>query len=158
MNEFDWEQEFPYTREQMFDLAADVESYEEFLPGWHGAGIYKREDDLYCVEQEIGYGMVSKRFTSNAILKRPERIEIWSTDKPFRQLNIEWIFKSANKTGCFVQFYIGFELRSKGLEKLLNRFFNEILQHVAGAVEQRSDQLYASSETSFRFYEQLEIE
>ena len=74
MNEFNWEQEFPYTREQMFDLAADVESYEEFLPGWHGARIYKREGDLYYVEQEIGYGLVRKRFTSKAILKRPERI------------------------------------------------------------------------------------
>ena len=158
MNEFNWEQEFPYTREQMFDLAADVESYEEFLPGWHGARIYKREGDLYYVEQEIGYGLVRKRFTSKAILKRPERIEIWTTDKPFRQLNIEWIFKPANKTGCFVQFYIGSEIRSKGLEKLLSRFFYETLQHTVEAVEQRADQFYASSETSIRFQEQFEIE
>ena len=148
MKEFDWERESPYTLEQMFDLAADVERYEEFLPGWHGARIYKRKDDLHYVEQELGYGPVRKCFTSKAILKRPDRIEIWTTAKPFRQLNIEWNIIPAVNTGCSVRFHTRFELRSRCLEKFLSGFFNEKFQHMVSAVEQRADQLYAFSEPS----------
>ena len=40
---------FPYTAEQMFDLAADIERYPEFLPHWPRATIRLREQDVLHV-------------------------------------------------------------------------------------------------------------
>ena len=44
----------PYSCEQLFDLAADVESYQEYLPGWVSARTLERTGNRLRVEQQLG--------------------------------------------------------------------------------------------------------
>ena len=44
----------PFTREQMFDLVADVESYHEFLPVWLTARVVERKGNELIVDQVSG--------------------------------------------------------------------------------------------------------
>jgi coenzyme Q-binding protein COQ10 len=133
----------PYTPEQMFDLVADVERYEEFLPGWHYARIVKRDADVVYVDQEVGRSGFHTQFRAQAVFKRPERIHITATEAPFRQLTIHWAFEEATEFGCFIDFNVGFELRPALLKRLMGRICSDLMQRVIPAFERRAHLLYA---------------
>jgi coenzyme Q-binding protein COQ10 len=78
----------PFTCEQVFDVAADIERYPAFLPWWISASISRREANTCYVEQVLGRGPVRVRFASKAVLQRPERLDITSSDASFRQFNL----------------------------------------------------------------------
>ena len=89
--------ELPFSPEQMFDLVSDVESYGDFLPGWHDATIIDRDGDVVFVDQEVGMGRFHTSFVTQAIFTRPGLIEISSSDGPFLYLAVRWTFERANK-------------------------------------------------------------
>ena len=66
----------PFTCEQIFDLAADIERYPEFLPGWISARILSRAVDQLEVEQVLGIGPARVQFRSRAVLHRPKQIAV----------------------------------------------------------------------------------
>ena len=68
----------PYSPEQPFDLAADVERYPEFLHWWITARVRKREAEVYCTHQVLGIGPIRIEFESRTVLRRPERIDVTS--------------------------------------------------------------------------------
>lgn len=138
--------EFPYTPDQMFDLIADVEGYGDFVPGWLNARILERDGEVVYVEQEVGLGMFHTSFVSQAIFIRPESIEITSTDGPFVYLAIRWSFETSNKSGCIIHFHAGFELRSRFVEKAMERLFSDAMQRCVSAFEQKAHELYAKSD------------
>ena len=59
----------PYTREQLFDLVADVERYPEFLPWCMGARIRERSESLLVADLIIGFKFIRERFTSRVVLE-----------------------------------------------------------------------------------------
>jgi len=63
----------PFSCEQLFDLAADVERYPQFLTAWKSVRIVKREANVLDVEQILGVGPVRLSFGSKTVLQRPER-------------------------------------------------------------------------------------
>src|ERR1700722_17704314 len=78
----------PFTCEQAFDVAADIEHYPEFLKGWISARIQSRESNICCVDQVVGMGPLRLQFMSRAILHPPARIEVTSTQAPFRLFSL----------------------------------------------------------------------
>jgi ribosome-associated toxin RatA of RatAB toxin-antitoxin module len=90
----------PFSCEQVFDLAADVERYPEFLPGWISARILQRESNRLYVEQVLGIGPVRLRFDSRTVLYRPERIEVTSSQPPFRYYSLTWLFVPGPAASC----------------------------------------------------------
>ena len=79
----------PYQPEQLFDIAADVERYPDFLPWWQSARITQRSGDVYHTDQEVGFGPFSQRFTTKTILRRPLEIEVTAIDGPFEDLRAD---------------------------------------------------------------------
>lgn len=134
--------ELPFSPAQMFDLVSDVESYGEFLPGWHDAKIIERDGNVVFVAQEVGMGRFHANFITQAIFTRPKHIEISSTDGPFLYLAVRWTFERANESGCLAHFYAGFELRSRFLERVVGPFFSDIMRRGVQAFEQRAYKLY----------------
>jgi coenzyme Q-binding protein COQ10 len=131
----------PYTREQLFDLVADIERYPEFLPWCVGARIRERNGNEIVGDLLIGYKMVRERFTSRVVLDRPGRIDVSYSEGPFKYLNNHWLFVP-EPGGCLIDFYVDFEFRSKMLQKLMGMFFNEAVRRMVGAFETRAHQLY----------------
>ncbi|MHB1828993.1 MAG: SRPBCC family protein, partial [Steroidobacteraceae bacterium] len=68
----------PDERSALFDVAADVEGYPLFLPGWIDARIVRRAGEQCEAVQTIGLGPMRLRFRTQALLRRPERIDITS--------------------------------------------------------------------------------
>lgn len=140
--------ELPYSPEQMFDLVADVESYGLFLPGWVDASIVERDGDVLFVEQEVGMGAFHTSFITQATFSRPERIELYSTDGPFVYFAVLWNFNRADPSSCLTHFYVGFELRSRFLERVVGHLFSDIMRRSVQAFEHRAHELYTHPATS----------
>ena len=102
--------ELSFEPEQLFDLAANVERYPEFLPGWVAARVRKREANVYYTDQIVGFGMVRERFASMTVLQRPERIDVTSTDRLFRDFRLTWHFDPLPVSGCRVALSVELEL------------------------------------------------
>ena len=132
----------PYTREQLFDLVADIERYPEFLPWCVGARVRERNGDEILGDLLIGYKMVRERFTSRVVLRRPDRIDVSYSEGPFKYLTNHWLFVPQPDGGCLIDFYVDFEFRSKMLQKIMEMFFNEAVRRMVSAFEARAHQLY----------------
>ena len=132
----------PYTPDQLFDLVADVKKYPEFLPWCVGARIRSKEERLVIADLMIGYKLVRERFTSKVILDRKNKvIETEFADGPFRFLHNKWSF-AENAEGCLIDFTVEFEFKSTFLQKIIVVLFNEAVERMVGAFEDRAHALY----------------
>lgn len=133
----------PFSCGQVFDLAADIERYPEYLPGWISARILKREADLLDVEQVLGVGPARVQFRSRAVLQRPERIEVTSSEPPFRHYSLTWLLAPRPALSCSLSIMVDLELESKLLEHLVQCVLPASIGDVVAAFEARAYSLYA---------------
>jgi coenzyme Q-binding protein COQ10 len=131
-----------YMPEQLFDLAADVESYPEFLPWWIAARVRKREGNIYFSDQVVGFGVFRERFGSKTVLQRPERIDVTSTDGIFRNFDLTWRFDPLPGNGCRAALMVNLELRSNLIQDMFNRVILRSVGSIMSAFEARAHQLY----------------
>ena len=136
-----------YMPEQLFDLAADVERYPEFLPWWVAARVRKREGNVYYTDQVIGLAMARQRFGSKTVLQRPERIDVTSTDRMFRNFHLIWLFDPLPDNVCQVALVVDLELRSKLIQNLFGRAISRTVGSIMSAFEVRAHRLYGPSES-----------
>ena len=133
----------PFDCEQVFDLAADIECYPQYLTGWVSARIQKRESNLRYVEQVVGFGPVRLQFASIAALHRPERIDVTSTDASFRHFSLSWLIVPARPSGCCIGIAIEIELQSRLLEQIVNQLLPGAVDDIIDAFEARAHRIYA---------------
>jgi coenzyme Q-binding protein COQ10 len=131
-----------FTPAQIFDILADIERYPDFLPWWISVSISKRELGTFDVEQVLGRGPVHVQFASRAVLTRPERIDITSSDGPFRHLSICIRVVPGALTGCSLGLSARVELRSFILQQLVQRVLATSIDDILAAFEQRAHNLY----------------
>jgi coenzyme Q-binding protein COQ10 len=128
--------------EQLFDIAADIEHYPQFVPGWTSARIVERHGDTLNVEQVVGFGPACLEFYSTAVLSRPKRLEIRSTDMPFERLSLLWLFTTLPLRGCLVRLAADFVLRSAILQSVLDHTLPGMIDGVILAFSRRAASLY----------------
>jgi coenzyme Q-binding protein COQ10 len=135
----------PYTPEQMFGLVADVERYPEFLPWCTAAHIRRRVGNIFFADLAIGFKNVRERYTSKVTLD-PEgnRIDVVYTDGPFHYLNNHWVFEPAPDGGVVIDFFVDFEFRSRILQTLIGKLFNEATKMMVHAFEKRAGQCFGA--------------
>lgn len=137
----------PYTPGQMYDLAADVQRYPEFLPWNSAARIRKREagpqgTEVVHADLVISFKVFRERFTSRAVLDpQRRRIDMSYLDGPFRHMNSFWSFRD-HPQGCEVEFFVDFEFRNIVLQKVIGVVFDEAMHRIVKAFEDRAKALY----------------
>jgi coenzyme Q-binding protein COQ10 len=133
----------PYSREQMFDLVADVERYPQFLPWCIACRIRRRPaPDIFIADMMIGFKVFREKFTSEVTLHPSHRIDVVYHEGPFRYLANHWQFDADPRGHCVIDFYIDFDFRSRTLQVLIGKLFNEATQRMVNAFERRATQLY----------------
>lgn len=136
----------PFTASQMFDLVADVRLYPDFLPWTAAARIRSSEDILggqeISADLVISFKVFRERFTSKVTLyENINRIDTEYLDGPFKHLQSRWEFEDV-EGGCEVKFWVDFEFRNKVLQGAAGMFFNEAMQRIVKAFENRATHLY----------------
>lgn len=111
------ERRLPFESAALFDLAADIEQYPLYLPGWREVHIEQRQGDGCRAIQTVGFGPAQLRFRTDAALHRPERIEVTSDDPQFRHFYLGWRFEGVRRGECRVELAVELELRSFLLQR-----------------------------------------
>ncbi len=128
-----------YEAAMLFDLVADVEKYPEFLPWCTGCRIIERLPDGLVAETSIGFKGISEKFTSQVKLDREAlEIHVGYRNGPFRHLSNHWYFASRGAEQTEVDFGIDFEFRSHILERLIGHLFDQAMQRIVTAFENRA--------------------
>ncbi|MEM9469534.1 MAG: type II toxin-antitoxin system RatA family toxin [Pseudomonadota bacterium] len=135
----------PYTKEQMFDLVADVASYKEFAPWCVASRVNKLESDtVFLADLVVGYKLFREKFSSRVMLDKPHEISIEYLQGPLKNLSNIWQFSDDPEgEGCIIDFKVEFEFKNKALQSLANIFFNEVVKRMVSAFETRADQIYS---------------
>ena len=132
----------PYQPKEMFDLVAEIDKYDEFLPWCIGARIKERKENIVLADLVIGFKLFREKFTSKVTLDEANmRIDVEYMDGPFRYLNNHWQFNE-HSDGCEVDFFVDFEFRSMILQKTIGMLFNEAVARMISAFEARAKDLY----------------
>jgi coenzyme Q-binding protein COQ10 len=138
----------PYTPEQLFDLVADVASYDEFLPWVVAVRIRSSSETETVADLVVGFNAFKERFTSRVRKERPERICVDYVEGPLKYLHNEWRFDRAPDGATNVHFSVDFAFKSRLFESLAGAMFDRALRRMIGAFEQRAAALYGISSSS----------
>ncbi|WP_340313250.1 type II toxin-antitoxin system RatA family toxin [Rhizorhabdus argentea] len=135
----------PYTPEQMYDLVADVSSYDKFLPWISAVRIRSNSESEMVADLMVGFKALREKFTSKVTKHRPTAIHVDYVDGPLKYLRNDWKFTSDGHGGTIVDFAIEFEFKSRLFEMVAGQVFDRTLRMMIGAFEERAAKLYASS-------------
>ena len=138
----------PYTAEQLFDLVADVSSYDEFLPWVIAVRVRSSSETETVADLVVGFNAFKERFTSRVVKERPRRICVDYVEGPLKYLRNEWTFDRAEDGGTNVHFAVDFAFKSRLFESLAGAMFDRALRRMTDAFEQRAATLYGSSSSS----------
>ncbi|SFR48469.1 type II toxin-antitoxin system RatA family toxin [Litoreibacter janthinus] len=139
----------PYSADQMYALVADVASYPEFLPWCSAARIRSRvaegEAEVMLADLVISFKVFRERFGSKVTLWQNDmKIDTEYLDGPFKFLKSTWEFHDLETAGCEVEFDVDFEFKNRLLQGAAGLFFNEAMQRIVRAFEERADVLYGA--------------
>lgn len=138
--------QLPYSAQQMYDLVADVSRYPEFLP-WTAAARIRSDEDrgdhrVMDADLVISFKVFRERFTSRVVLwPEAKKIDTEYLDGPFKYMKSNWHFED-NLEGCQVHFFVDFEFKNRILQKVIGVVFNEAMQRIVRAFENRAKELY----------------
>ena len=138
----------PYTPEQLFDLVADVERYDEFLPWVVAVRVRSSSATETVADLVVGFNAFKERFTSRVTKQEPSRILVDYIEGPLKYLKNEWRFEPAPDGGTNLIFSVDFAFKSRLFESLAGAMFDRALRRMTGAFEQRAARLYGSSSSS----------
>ncbi|MFN3944465.1 MAG: type II toxin-antitoxin system RatA family toxin [Allosphingosinicella sp.] len=135
----------PYSPEQMFDLVADVGSYQKFLP-WVAATRIRSDSETEMVaDLVVGFRSIKETFTSRVNKQRPHAITIDYVEGPLKHLHNEWTFRPDGNGGTDIAFCVDFAFRNRIFEALAGQMFDRALRRMIGAFETRAHELYGTS-------------
>ena len=132
----------PYTPDQLFDLVADVGSYDEFLPWVSAVRIRSDSEREMVADLIVGFNAFKERFASRVTKERPGHIRVDYIEGPLKYLKNEWRFEPAPQGGTNVHFSVDFAFKSRIFESLAGAMFDRALRRMTGAFELRAEVLY----------------
>jgi len=138
----------PYTPEQLFELVADVQRYDEFLPWVVAVRVRSSSETETIADLVVGFNAFKERFTSRVHKERPTRICVDYIEGPLKYLHNEWRFDRAADGGTSLFFSVDFAFKSRLFETLAGAMFDRALRRMTDAFEQRAAVLYGIKRSS----------
>lgn len=133
-----------HSPEQLYALAADIESYPRFLFWCEQARIKGREGNRLLVDNVFGLGPIRARFETRAVLDPTRSIEVTSTAPPFALLRIVWRFEADPRGGCTVSLSLEQAFRSPLVEMAAKPFLAGFEESVIRAFVKRAREVYGA--------------
>ena len=132
----------PYTREEMYELVFDVESYPHFMPWCSSSEVLSRDEDEIRATIDMSVGGVQKSFTTRNRYQDGKVIEIQLVEGPFKCLHGCWRFDSLGDDGCKIALDMEYEFDSKVLGSVVGPIFNKIANTLIHAFLERAISVY----------------
>jgi coenzyme Q-binding protein COQ10 len=132
----------------LFDLVADVDRYDEFLPWVVAVRVRSSSETETIADLVVGFSAFKERFTSRVVKERANRILVDYIEGPLKYLHNEWRFEPASGSGTDLCFSVDFAFKSRIFETLAGQMFDRALRRMTTAFEQRAAALYGISKSS----------
>ncbi len=132
----------PYSAAKMYDLVADVDSYQHFLPWCGGSKILSQTDDEVQAQVRIQHMGMDKTFTTLNRMQKNKMIEMRLIDGPFKQLQGFWRFDSLDENACKISLDLEFEFSNKIMSLALGPIFSQIANSMVDAFCKRAIAVY----------------
>lgn len=133
----------PYSAQRMYDLVADIERYEEFLPWCGGGRILRRDGESLDASITIAAKGVNRAFTTANRMQSGRRIEMNLKEGPFRKLHGDWRFTPLSDAACKIELDLVFEFEHSIFGRLFGPVFIPIANGLVDAFHRRAKQLYS---------------
>lgn len=129
--------ELPYRPEDLFDLAADVGRYPEFITWIQSLKVVSEEETatrMRCrAEVTAGFKGFRETFVTDVDARTPElAIDVTLVRGPFKKLSNTWRFRPGPEGAC-VEFVIQFEFRNFVLQALADANKSHAVKRVIDA-------------------------
>lgn len=138
--EYSFEENLPYSQEELFKIVAEIENYKDFLPGCKNMEVLSREGNQVKADMQIQYGPFERVVRSNIILTPNEKIEIKATSDDSKHLFSSWKFYKSSETSTLVKFYISLELKNAFANTILSSVKEEISLTIVEAFKEKARQ------------------
>ena len=132
----------PYSAAKMYDLVADVDSYQHFLPWCGGSKILSQTDDEVQGQVRIQHMGMDKTFTTLNRMQKNKMIEMRLIDGPFKQLQGFWRFDSLDENACKISLDLEFEFSNKIMSLAFGPIFSQIANSMVDAFCKRAIAVY----------------
>ena len=152
MTKFSVTRDVPFSADQVFAIARDVEHYKGFLPLVKESSVShlkklpdgrtRFEAHLRISYQKLG---INETMRSEVVVDETTRtVTAVSSEGPVKQLNSEWKFVDV-PGGAQIQFTVDYTLKSRTLQFLLSGMFDMMVRRIMTAFEERARKLYGSA-------------
>lgn len=128
----------------MFDLVADVERYQDFLPWCSESSLVSRDDNELCGRIEVSRLGITQAFTTCNELDPPGRIGIALHEGPFRHLHGDWQFIALREDACKVLLTLEFEFSGKLINAAFGKVFHQVANTLVESFVRRARDVYGS--------------
>ena len=138
---------FGFSPSKVYDVVAAVESYSEFVPWCVRSSIIRQQPNYLEAELEVGFQIFTERYTSKVTLQPKVRVLSRVEDSTlFDHLSNRWEFKPGpTPDSTWLIFEVDFAFRSPLYRQIASVFFEEVVQKMVSAFEQRCGRLYGQS-------------
>jgi len=132
----------PYSAEKMYNLVADVDKYQEFLPWCGSSEVLSRTADEIKGRIEISHTGMHKTFTTLNRMQKNKMIEMRLIDGPFKHLQGFWRFDALDENGCKISLDLEFEFSNKLMSMAFGPIFSQIANSMVDAFCKRAFDIY----------------
>ncbi len=115
-----------YSREQIFQLVNDIESYPKYVKFCRDARLENLYDNGYDATLQFQIGHFSKSFTTRNVVTPHSEIKMKLISGPFNRLDGRWSFDKISATKCRVKLEIDYEFSSRLTAAGLHPFFRTL--------------------------------
>ncbi len=128
---------FDFPIETLYHTVAKVEEYPHFLPWCQEVHIIERSASTIVADLVIGAGFLKETYRSRVHLQSLSAIDVEYIQGPFKSLENYWRFRKISDSQTEVEFFIAIELKSKFLQKMMEKWFNYGADNLIAAFKKR---------------------
>lgn len=152
MAKFNVTREMPYSAAELFAIAADVDSYKDFLPLVESSRTFDRAEvsggaERFKGELRVRYKKlhIDETFVSDVVADRTAlKVSSRSEGGLFDHVIAEWRFSDRKSGGATVEFQVDYKARSRSLQFFMSGMFDYMVRKINNAFEARARALHGT--------------
>lgn len=139
----------PFSAEEFYQVVADVDKYDEFVPFCTASRIVSKKLGSNPVEFDaelsVGFKLFTEKYISRVTAIPPSSIDVCAIKSPtFKHLRSSWKFYPRGENSCQVHFKLDFAVKSMLHAQAMNMFLHEVAQYQIKAFQKRCQKVYRS--------------
>lgn len=140
-----------FTKTQIYNVVANVDDYEQFLPNCLESTVLSRSPDRMEAELVVGFPpLITEKYTSIIYLDKPNRVLVKGMNSTIlKYLESEWKFEELNAKRTLVTFNVTFEFQSTIHSRFMSLFFDDFTKKTMKAFLDRAYIIYSADPLYF---------